>query len=315
MLKRWVISVNSANGSKIEIDIININLSDMALSFTLLTFRKWLSKLENNQLKGKISDNKNEISENKEINIKKITNNKLINYTGIELKIIHNNKEINCPPLGTIELDYINETNKTKKSRCIDLIYDKLKIEIPIEKLGSIQHKINDTLSIISENSLSEKRSIITSLFSPIIIINKSVFPLQIQIYHNKLGNHFCELKQNLIFGIPLTFINNDISFNFKLINEKESSDDDYSKSYSIETILNIKNGTNDKRPIYFKDKTLMMNIENTENTNLRTITIFSEYSIANGLPFDIIMNLPKDQKIIKKCSQYFIDFNFTSNL
>ena len=86
-------------------------------------------------------------------------------------------------------------------------------------------------------------------------------------------------------------------------------------KSYSIETILNIKNGTNDKRPIYFKDKTLMMNIENTENINLRTITIFSEYSIANGLPCNIIMNVSNKQKIINKCSQYFIDFNFTSNL
>ena len=42
--------------------------------------------------------------------------NQIINYTGVEIKIIHNGKEINCPILKELELEYINEYNKSKKS-------------------------------------------------------------------------------------------------------------------------------------------------------------------------------------------------------
>ena len=69
------------NKLNIDISTININLSDMAISYTLLTFNKWLAKLEENKKLsktiGKISDNKNEINNNKEIDIKKITNNQV----------------------------------------------------------------------------------------------------------------------------------------------------------------------------------------------------------------------------------------------
>ena len=97
----------------IILDKLNINLSDMAISFTLLAFNNWLKNLEKE--KNKLEDEQilnfeqfqTKTEEPK--NLSKITNNKVINYTGKEMIIIHNEKEIKCKPLEEVELDFINE--------------------------------------------------------------------------------------------------------------------------------------------------------------------------------------------------------------
>ena len=123
-------------GSKItkgllNIDKLLINLSDMAISFTLLTFSNWINKLEE---KKKLFEQENEnLSENtiqiktetgnkEQKKLSKITNNQVINYSGVDLTIIHNEKQIKIPPLYKIELEYVNDFNDTNKSKYIILI-------------------------------------------------------------------------------------------------------------------------------------------------------------------------------------------------
>jgi len=100
ILKKEVLGTN--NKLKIDLNSISINLSDMAISFTLLTFNNWLNKLE--QKRKKIEEELEKNSENNIIlktdepkNISKVTNNQVINYTGIELDIIHNDKKNKLP--------------------------------------------------------------------------------------------------------------------------------------------------------------------------------------------------------------------------
>ena len=292
------------NRTTIDMEKILINLSDMAISYTLLSFNNWLTKFEEEK-----KNYEDEVIYTNTIeNISKVTNNQIINYTGIELKIIHNNKEINCPPFEIIELDYINEENQSNKNKYIELIYDKLKFEIPLEKLITLRHTINNDLSIISENTLSEKRSIIISLYSPIIIINKTIYPLQIRVTNNKIGNNNYELKQNSIFGMPLNYINHNTCFSCYLINKDSLNhkNDVVSKNFTVGKMLDMKTDAYYKIP--FKDKILMMKLDH-KIRNVRTLTIFSEYSIVNCLPCDISMIVSNKKILIKKCTQSFIDF------
>ena len=313
------------NRLKMEINSMSINLSDMAISFTLLTFNNWLRKLEQKQKNFEIEEmksSKNNITkQNGHKNITKITNNQVINYTGIEMKIIHNGKEIACPPLKEIELDYIKEYNKSKKVvKHITLIYDKEhKFEIPLEKIVTLRHIINNDLSIISENTISENRSINIYLYSPIIFKNKSIYPLQIKIENPNFDNTFLVLNPNTITGLPLSLVNKETIFNFMLINTKpaknnENINEDYSENYNLDKILNINTDTVYKKQIKFKKKSFIMKLEH-KTTNVRTLIINTEYSIINCLPCDIVIRFSDKQLIIKKCTQYYIDNNTKTDL
>jgi hypothetical protein len=233
---------------KILLDKLNINLSDMAISFTLLAFNNWLKNLENE--KKKLEDEQilnfeqfqTKTEEPK--NLSKITNNKVINYTGKEMAIIHNEKEIKCKPLEEVELDYINEYNKSKISpKHITLIYDnEHKFEIPLEKLVTLRHTINNDLWIVSENSISENRSINISLYSPIIFRNKSMYSLLIKVSNPNKKDEFLVLNPNCTVGLPLDFILKDTYFNFKLIDVEIDEDhkienDDFSRNYNLDVL------------------------------------------------------------------------------
>ena len=305
---------------KFILDKLNINLSDMAISFTLLAFNNWLKNLEKE--KKKLEDEQilnfeqfqTKTGEPK--NLSKITNNKVINYTGKEMAIIHNEKEIKCKPLEEVELDYINEYNKSKNSpKHITLIYDdEHKFEIPIEKLVTLRHTINNDLWIVSENSISENRSINISLYSPIIFRNKSMYSLLIKVSNPKKKDEFLVLQPNHTVGLPLAFIQKDTNFMFKLIDveiddEKKIENDDYSKIFNLGKLSQSKY----REKIKFKNKILIMNYDN-DITNIRTLVISSEYSIINCLPCDIYFNFKNHDKRIKidKCSQKYIDNSST---
>ena len=313
--------------SENKINLVNnlsINLSDMAISFTLLTFNNWINKFE--EEKKKFEENEEYLSNiiqttgKKTKNISKITNNQLINYTGIEMSIIHNEQNIKCSPLQKIELDYINELNQSKMIKYIKLIYnEKQQFEIPLEKLVTLRHMIDNNLSIISENSLSENRTILISLYSPIIFKNKSIFPLQIKLKNYNYGKSFIlNLFPNSIIGVPLFLINDSTLFNFKLINKSSSSNhpeeisDDFSQNYNISDILNTKTNQPYKKQIKFKNNYLIMNLD-CKITNVRSLLINTEYSIVNCLPCDLNIYYLNKNEIIEKCTQYFIDYNLNS--
>ena len=322
--KKDTLGIN--NKLKIDLNSIAINLSDMAISFTLLTFNNWLKKLEQKRKKFEEEQEKNpenniisKIEEPK--NISKITNNQVINLTGIELDIIHNDKIINCPPLKKVVLDY-NKSNKI--SKYITLLYGKeQKFEIPLEKICTLRHIISNELSIISHNSISENRSINIYLYSPIVFKNKSIYPLQIKIEnkdYKEFGNTFLVLNPNSITGLPLHLVNNKTTFNFMLIkannvkNNGANENDDYSENFNLNQILNIDTSTVYRNEIKFKDKCLIMKLDHSIR-NVRTLVINTEYSIINCLPCELTVHFSREKYKIKKCSQYYIDNNSTKEL
>ena len=157
------------------------------------------------------------------------------------MEILQNDKIISCPPLKKVVLDY-KKSNKIVKH--ISLLYDKeLKFEIPLEKICTLRHIINNEISIISDNAISENRSINIHLYSPIIFKNKSIYSLQIKIENKEYGNTLIELNKSSITGIPLDFINKNTTFYFILIkdNSDKNNDDDYSEKYNLNQILIIK--------------------------------------------------------------------------
>ena len=303
-----------------DINSLLINLSDMAISFNLITFNNWLAKF----------DIKKEKFENKEINLNskynkkedenikkltKITNNQIINYTGIKLKIIHDEKELECPPLEKIELDNSNldDFDGIKKQKKITLLYDQNNLfEIPLEKIISLMHKVNDNLFIISENSLSENKTINISFYSPIIFKNKTHFCLKIQISNRKYGLSEIILESNSICGFPMNLIDSNTYFCFLLYENKNWDKKNRTEDYSLDNILNTNKEY--KKRIDFSNKSFTMRLTKKFG-NLRILSIYSEYNIVNCLPFDIYIDYFNRGSTIEKCSQFYITDNYFDKL
>jgi len=299
------------NKINFNINSIDINISDMAISFTLLTFNNWYTKFGE---KYKKFSNENftldshiELKTQKSKNITKISNNQVINYTGINLKIIYKEEEIDCLPFQKIELDYYGESDENNH---LILIYENVHIfEIPTQKLVTLRHIINNNLSIISENSLSENRSIIISLYSPVIFKNKSIYPLQIETSSDLFGKAYFELYPNSIIGLPLYLIQKNTYFKFLLIGE----DNNYSENYSLDNILSFSKNSKVTLSRIFKDKALILKLNN-KISNVCEMIITTEYSIVNCLPCDLTIYSSNEGRIIEKCSQYHLENVFDSH-
>ena len=305
---------------KIEIGInsLLINLSDMAISFTLITFDRWLTKLE---LKRKKFENKeikfnyiSDTGEGKEFKNIKISNNQIINYTGIELNILYNGKQIKCPPLQNIYLDNsdLEEIEDMKKSRYITLLYDnEHKFEIPTKRIINMNHQINNNLFIISENSLSENKTINISLYSPIVIRNKTPNLLKVNFSNNDETSEIF-LEPNKICGVPLNLIDSNTYFWFYLLESNNYSESNRTEDFNLNKILNSTSQL--IRKIQFADKTFYRKI-NTKFNKLREITLYSEFNIINCLPCEMEIEFYNKSCKIEKCSQYYITENYKNNL
>ena len=304
---------------KIVINNLLMNISDMAYSFTLIIFNNWLTKLDIKTKKFKQKEIKFNRLPSKKIKEKskkstKITNNQLINYTGTNLSLIHNGKKIECSPLQKIELDNsnTNEIKDLKKTQYMTLIYDKKnKFEIPLGKIVTLTHKINDKLFILSENTLSESKTINISLYSPFIIKNKTPFSIKIQIINKVFGNQDIILKQNEICGLPLSLNIPTISICFFLEESKQFSDQNKSETYSLSEILNTNNF---KKKLNFSTKSFTMQMFKKFKI-VRMLVIYSEYNIINCLPCNIIVDYFKKKDKIEKCTQLYISENYIKNL
>ena len=310
-----------SNKFKLEIDNININLSDMAISFTLMSLNNWFEKFSRkikqfqtekiDQMQLETIGNAKEIS--------KITNNQIINFTGIEFKIIHNGKIIDCPLIKPVELEYTSEYKLQKKHRYITLIYDeKNKFEIPLEKIVTLIHTFDNGTSFVSDNIISENRSINIMLFSTIMFKNKSIYPLQITISNKNSRQAYLVSNPDSIIGIPLNLVNKQNDFNFMLIKTKNDKNkekpDDYSQTFNIGAFQDLDTDFEFKDKIKFKKKYLVMKLDHKIH-NVRTIIINTEYSIVNCLPFNLTIHFSQKKEVIKKCTQYYIDEYFGSNL
>jgi hypothetical protein len=170
----------------------------MAISFTLSSLNNWIKKLiedqknfKNNE-KGLLTNNNiNDLKRSTTISKEelKVTNNKLMNNTGVKLFIKYANKTYSCEPYEQIELEYINEWDINKYGpKQISLTLDSKQVYfIPIEKICTRLHRINNSSYIVSENILSKERQININIHSPIIFKNKSLYKLKVNIFNNRM--------------------------------------------------------------------------------------------------------------------------------
>ena len=302
---------------KFELDRMNINISDMSISFTLSSLNNWINKLVEEQKFFKV--NEKEIASNNLKAIKrsstitkevsKITNNKLINYTGVNIFIKYVNKAYTCEPYKHIELEYINEWDINKLGpKQISLALDSNNTyAIPIEKLCTRLHKINNSVYIVSENVLSKDHKININIYSPIIFKNKSLYKLKVNIFNQNKGKGQYFLHENSVLGLPLTYYEPNTFFNFSLVDQGNMT----SNNYSIEEIVNINQNNNNqtyKKNIIINNTILLMNLS-YKIPNVKTILIGCEYIFINCLPCDINLTANNKNYIVEKCTEQYLDF------
>ena len=302
---------------RIELDRMNINISDMSISFTLSSLNNWIKKLIEEQKYFKHNEKNIENNNLAEIkrsitisnDVSKISNNKLINNTGIKLFIKYANKSYECEPYEQIELEYINEWDINKYGpKQISLALDSNNIyTIPIEKICTRLHKISNSSYIVSENVLSKEHQININIYSPIIFKNKSLYQLQVNIFNQNKGNAQYFLQQNGVLGLPLYYYEPNTFFNFNLVDSGGAT----SNNYSIDEIVKINNDNDGqlyKKNIIIGNTILLMNLS-YKIQNVKTILIGCEYMIINCLPCSIVLNAKDNNYIIEKCSEQYIDF------
>ena len=315
---------------KIEIYQLLLNISDMFISSTVLSLNNLKKVLDSNKSynqnneinpsKSRVSFSMNSVfssSSLKDLDIfpqKKQTNNIIINYTGKDIKIKFNNKKYVSTPSSENELEYIN--NFDKQNNKITIYYNNNTIiDIPFDKLGSDFHELNNKKYLIWENIISKERQINFILYSQIIFKNKTDYTFQIKLMNNKIGNFFILIQPNSKSGIPLEYCNNNTSFIFSKINEKEIS---YNQNnlFNLSNIINLSDEENYQEKINIKNKSLLLKLQRKID-KVSTLLITSEYSIINCLPCDILLEAKnKKEKVkIKKCSQFLIDFSSDSEL
>ena len=305
----------------IELNKMNINISDMSISFTLSSLNNWIKKLIEEQKnykeseKGLVKSNLTDLKRSTTIysNELKVTNNKLINNTGVKIFIKYAEKAYTCEPYEQLELDYINEWDTNKYgAKQISLAFDSSqKYTIPIEKICTRIHKINNVSYVVSENILSKERQININIYSPIIFKNKSLYQLQLNIFNQNKGNAQYFLQKNSVFGLPLFYYEPNTFFNFKLI---DSFNNSTSVNFSIDEIVNFNNNNGQiyKKNIIIGNTILLMNLS-FKIPNVKTIVIGCEYIIMNCLPCNIGLTAKNNNYIIEKCSEQYIDF-YTGN-
>ena len=86
-------------------------------------------------------------------------NNKIVNYTGKDIKIKFNKKIYNCKISSATELEYINIFEKNKN--IVYIYYENyIIIEIPLRKLGYNFYKLPNNKYLVWENFITKDRQI-----------------------------------------------------------------------------------------------------------------------------------------------------------
>ena len=315
-----------------DIDQILINLSDMSISFTLVSLNNWIKKyfIAQNAYRESTMANtgqKNLIkfqSESMVSNLMKITNNRVINYSGMDLVFRYANNEYKIKPLEEIALDYKNIWNvKQYGPKQVILLYDNnIKINIPIEKIITLNHIIdkNKNFFLVSDNILSKDRQMNITIYSPIIFKNKSRYSLQIKFENQKIGNIILNLPPDGVFGIPFSFYNKSTNFSFILLNSKSQNNikntkNSFSTSFNLGEIMTTEAHQRYRKYIHLPNRKILLMKMKKQIGEIRTVLITCEYSIINCLPCDIFVETDERGLMVEKCSQQFIDFYAGSGL
>ena len=313
-----------------DIEQILVNLSDMSISFTLVSLNNWIQKYilaqkafsESNMTI--VGNNLIQFQSESSINnITKITNNKVINYTGMELLIRYANNEFKIKPKEEIALEYINKWDiKQYGPKQIIILYDNsVKINIPIEKIITLNHHFDNNYFLVSDNILSKDRQINITIYSPIIFKNKSRYNLQVKLQNPKLGDKILNFEPESIFGIPFSYYNKNTKFSFILVNSKSSNqtqnnkNNTFSSLFDLSEIISTEAHQRYRKYIYLPNRRILLMKMKSQIGELRTILVTCEYSIINCLPCDIFVETTERGLVVEKCSQQFIDFYEGSGL
>ena len=328
----------TTNIIKVEIYQTLINISDMLIGSTVLSMNNLKKIFEKNKTLNQTNDanvsrSKNSYSMSSAfsnslmkdstmsmsgiIAQKKQTNNKIINLTGKELKILFNNKKYNCGVVNDTELEYINKIDKTKNK--LKVYYDKNNIiDIPFNILGIDSYQLNNEQFLIWENIVSKNRHINIILYSEYIFKNKTSYTFQIKLMNKSLGNKYILLKPMSKSGIPLDYCNIDTSYVFRIYEKNVDNNNNLfnqNNIFNLKDVINLPKNENYEKKINLKNKSLLLKLQKKIN-KVNTLLITSKYSIINCLPCDIILETSKKEKIkIKKCSQFLINFNSDAEL
>ena len=320
--------VNKEDDYNLSIDMneINISLSDMAISSTIIILHHWLEKLHSeHQRYSRLKTSKNNIIQfSNEVNeIARIINNTIINCTGMDLNIKYHKHEIKCSKESKVELEYINDWDMPKygaKKILVSIANQKnnedRKLNISTEKIGIYEQFFeNYNNYLIAENTLTKNRRINIFIYSQIIIKNKTFDSFQVIFSNEKEGNYYALLKPNNIIGIPFNYQNNNSSFNLNIINNKDLTDiasniAQNKISFKLKDFIECGNENITFPPILFDKKVFHMKLIQKLN-NLKEILITFHYCLVNYLPCEIIVENQKEGKKIriKKFTQHFIDF------
>ena len=321
-----------------DIEQIFINLSDMSISFTLVILNNWIKKYIMAQTAYRESTMTNIgkklikfQSESSINNITKITNNKVINYSGMDLVIKYANNEYKLKPLEEIALEYMNIWDvKLYGPKQIIILYDSNnKINIPIEKIITLNHIIDKEKNyfLVSDNILSKDRQISITIYSPIIFKNKSRYALQIKFENQKIGKKIIDLPPDSIFGIPFNLYNMNTYFSFILVNSKsqdqknetknnkKNDKNSFSGSFNLGEIMTTEAHQRYRKYIHLPNRKILLMKMKKQIGEIRTVLITCEYSIINCLPCDIFVETDERGLMVEKCSQQFIDFYAGSGL
>ena len=316
-----------------DIDQILVNFSDMSISFTLVSLNNWIKKFIIAQAAYRESTMQNTgkklirfQSESTISNVTQITNNKVINYSGMDLVIKYANNEYKLKPLEEVALEYMNIWDvKQYGPKQIILLYDNnTKINIPIEKIITLNHIIDkeNNFFIVSDNILSKDRQMCITIYSPIIFKNKSRYALQIKFENAKIGNKILNLPPDSIFGIPFSFYNKNTNFSFILLNSKSKNDNNnnknknsFSSSFNLGEIITTEAHQRYRKYIHLPNRKILLMKMKKQIGEIRTVLITCEYSIINCLPCDIFVETDERGLMVEKCSQQFIDFYAGSGL
>ena len=319
---------SSINFLKIEISNILLNISDMFIASAFLSSKNFSKVLNGNEL----TNINNNISELKttasrfsfsvnsilsssllnEIDIfsfkKPQTNNNIINYTGVPLKFKYENKIYDIDISSEINLIGDNKRNNKK---LIQLYYDDNIINIPFSEFGYNSYKFINNDYLVCENIITKNRQINIKIYSPFIFKNKTNSAFQIKLTNSNLPNLFILLKPNSCSGIPLQYCNIKTSFNISIINKEIKNDYDDKNNINLK---NIKEIPNYSKQINLKNTSIILKIQN-KIEKVTTLLITTEYRIINGLPCDLFIHSNNiDTKKIKKCSQFFVDYENSNN-
>ena len=310
-----------------ENKVLNINISDTAISFLYTTLFTWIDKYK------KYSKEK----EIKEDNIGKgISNHSVVNLSGREMKLYlarlnekNNEREVCYKEITKIELNgkydieysensdefylYTNSTNKKDNLISIsfeDIGYEKIshnfinidqtKIKKHIADYQKVKEKYKTSNElkqyeyIYSEVKIIQMKKVIT-ISSPLVFVNDLKETIKVRLNKKKYSSSF-HISPNEKWGIPYEYFDGNIEFRFM--------EDDQPQIFDIRIFLENSYSNSimrfDDRHICFYNK--------SDNKNIITIAVSSPYKIKNLLPFTVNLTIKQRQLQLNKNDTLHID-------